>query len=351
MQRKNRKKKALQAVFSAEIIYGAARHSYLKGISETDDIYGHCYVLEYSAQLARDFLNCTSGIVDVNAPYYQKLYSYSGLNGQTLVCWLDDMIYQHKAGKQIRTERSNALTVKSKPVASMPSPAPVPFTLAGNPSYVSSSSSNYTRSVYPKATPAEQSRFFQDAAAKTNQLLQLPPAQLQSLGNMVIPPAQLAEYAKEWNRMGILPDEDFANFQSKQASRHATGMEDYTSDMFGQNLPAHIQRQIDEAKRQIADQRGRFPSGGFAASAVRMPAPPAVQSKGGEWTETFDLKGGGTAMRTPTSLIIKKGNFQSTGPRINMSNCSMNGTTINFHASTDMTREEFVAALRRDGNL
>ncbi len=87
------------------------------------------------------------------------------------------------------------------------------------------------------------------------------------------------------------------------------------------------------------------------ASAVEMPALPVVQSKGGEWTETFDLKGGGTAMRTPTTLIIKKGMFQSSGPTASIFNANICGIKINFHLSTDMTREEFIAALKRHGNL
>lgn len=340
---KEQQKKALQAVFSTEIIYGAARPSYLDGINTTSDIYGHCYVLEYSARLASEYLNSASGSINVNTTAYQKLYLYSGLDSGTLIGWLFEMRDQHQSGKQTRIQRSNALTVKSKPFTSVPLPTPAQFVTSRLPS-------SHT-STYPKATSAEKSQFIEDIRAQTNQFLQLPHEQLQSLGSMVIPPTQLAQFAAEWNRMGILPDADFSEFQSKQALTRTASKEDYTRGMFGQNLPAHIQRQIDETKRQIADQRGRFLSGGFAASAVRMPAPPVVQSKGGEWTEIFNLKKGGQIERTPAAVFLKTGGFSSGGKSLQMTNSSMNGTIINVHVSTDMTRDEFVASLRRDGNL
>jgi hypothetical protein len=110
---KEQQKKALQAVFATEIIYGAARPSYLEGINATNPLYGHCYVLEYSALLARDFNVSGSGGAHVNTPAYKKLYSYSGLDGDILRAWYIEVRDQHITGKQLREERVKALATKS----------------------------------------------------------------------------------------------------------------------------------------------------------------------------------------------------------------------------------------------
>ena len=110
---KEQQKKALQAVFSTEIIYGETRPSYLEGICETDETYGHFYVLEYSALLARDFISSGSDRVDVNTLAYKKLYSYSGLDSYTLYAWFIEMRDKHMHGTQIRQERVKALILKS----------------------------------------------------------------------------------------------------------------------------------------------------------------------------------------------------------------------------------------------
>lgn len=101
---KQEKKVMLQAVFSTEIIYGESRPSYLAGISEDNVIYGHYYVLEYSALLARDFLKFGSNTSYADAPAYQKLYSYCGLDKAQLFDWFSEMFDQHRPGRELRSK-------------------------------------------------------------------------------------------------------------------------------------------------------------------------------------------------------------------------------------------------------
>lgn len=110
---KKQQKKALQAVFATEVIYGVARPSYLDGIDETNAIYGHCYVLEYSALLARDFISSGSDRVDVNTLDYKKLCSYSGLDSNTLYKWFVEMRDKHMQGTQVHQERVKDLILES----------------------------------------------------------------------------------------------------------------------------------------------------------------------------------------------------------------------------------------------
>lgn len=92
----------LQAVFATEIIYGEARPSYLADVSEDDVIYGHYYVLEYSALLARDFSKFGPSSADVDAPEYKKLYSHCGLDKNQLFDWFREMFEKHRPGKKLR---------------------------------------------------------------------------------------------------------------------------------------------------------------------------------------------------------------------------------------------------------
>ncbi len=116
---KEQQKKALQAVFATEIIYGEIRPSYLDGISTTNEIYRHSYILEYSALLVRDYVNSTSGGADISVPTYKKLYSYSGLDNATLFGWFIEMRDKHKLGKRARQERCNSIAYKRIPITSV----------------------------------------------------------------------------------------------------------------------------------------------------------------------------------------------------------------------------------------
>ena len=102
------KKKALQAVFSAEIIYGGSRPSYLDGVSESDAKYKHCYILEQSKLFARDYSEKVSSVskVRMDDPKYKDLYAYSGLSEEELTGWCIEMRAQHSAGYSVRKERS-----------------------------------------------------------------------------------------------------------------------------------------------------------------------------------------------------------------------------------------------------
>lgn len=106
---KEQQKKALQAVFSTEIIYGATRPSYLEGISVTSDIYKHCYILEYSTLLARDCIQSMPipgiGGISISSNKYNDLCRYSGLDGKTLVDWFFEMYEKHMQGQIVRFSR------------------------------------------------------------------------------------------------------------------------------------------------------------------------------------------------------------------------------------------------------
>jgi hypothetical protein len=127
---KEQKKKALQAVFSAEIIYGSARPSYLDGISETDDIYGHCYVLEYSALLARECIKsmpipgvCSTSL---SPSKYKELYQYSGLDINTLTQWFFEIYEKHMPGTMTRfTLQNPELSKKAFPSKEISKPTAV----------------------------------------------------------------------------------------------------------------------------------------------------------------------------------------------------------------------------------
>jgi hypothetical protein len=101
----DQQKKALQAVFSTEIIYGKARPSYLKGINDADDIYGHCYVLEYSTLFARDCIRQMSFGDAITPEYsvYKDLYRYSGLDEFKLFEWFMEMYNTHTPGFFLRS--------------------------------------------------------------------------------------------------------------------------------------------------------------------------------------------------------------------------------------------------------
>lgn len=109
---KAQKKIALQAVFATELIYGDVRPSYLEGISATSGIYGHCYVLEYSALLAREFGAFGLDPQRGKASSFQTLYAYSGLDYVTLYEWYIEAQKQHQAGTEARAERMKALQVQ-----------------------------------------------------------------------------------------------------------------------------------------------------------------------------------------------------------------------------------------------
>jgi hypothetical protein len=101
----DQQKKALQAVFSTEIIYGKARPSYLKGINDVEDIYGHCYVLEYSTLFARDCIRQMSFGDTITLEYsvYKDLYRYSGLDEFKLFEWFMEMYNAHTPGISLRS--------------------------------------------------------------------------------------------------------------------------------------------------------------------------------------------------------------------------------------------------------
>ena len=83
---------------------------------------------------------------------------------------------------------------------------------------------------------------------------------------------------------------------------------------------------------------------------VAPPPPAVIQSKGGNWTETFNLKGGLKIKRSPEYVTIIDGGL-NINSKVIKNTGSFNGKQVNIHVSVDMTRDEFVAALRRDGSL
>lgn len=249
---KEQKKKALQAVFATEIIYGDARPSYLEGINAANAIYGHCYVLEYSALLARDFNVSGSGGSHVNTPAYKKLYSYSGLDRDILRAWYIEVLDQHIAGKQLREERAKTLAVQN---SHRTAPLPIPLNV-------------------------EEKRI--------------------SSPNMS---AHTDALKDNWSSSYILKDGELtvtrtpASVQLGEMS-NSTGIFLLCKNYKGLSLNGGIF--LDKDASQIDFVNALIRSGAYEGTAKEI----VDYETSGNWTETFTLLDGTQINHTPTSLVI-----------------------------------------------
>ena len=289
------KKKALQAVFSAEIIYGGSRPSYLDGVSESDAKYKHCYILEQSKLFARDYSEKVSSVskVRMDDPKYKDLYAYSGLSEEELTGWCIEMRAQHSAGYSVRKERKvlHATTGYYVPQVSPP-PAIRPEVQPHSPKGTvqqQRQNSMPSQNAYERLSESEKRKF--DEA-----------------------------YTKSVN-------EQFAALDSHPPIiyKNMAGVEDLLKTL---DPVAYAQLQKSKPVAPTA-------------------SPSAVPFKG-NWTESFKLKNGETITHTPQN--VRMGSF-TVGKGLTLKNSNFNGKIFNIHVVTDSTREEFVAALKRDGNL
>lgn len=307
---KTEKKTILQAVMGSIIIhendfrYRLDEHD----LVETDEFYKHFEILKFTEEFSQTCLdamtqsgNHDDTVLDViDKDLYAQLYEYSGLRHDLMIEWFKEVYKNHINGIKLKPSQTTTQTIQRKiefPRRSLDLRTSTDQT-EGRPKNTSETGQIVLSfsDIHPNTTPTKT-------------------IQQSALIAAFLPRPKQIEHV-------TLPENDLASPHLRDT-------------MFQNPLLTHSSSASDRSTK-----------GTLIPLAETAPI-----SKKSNWKNSWKLKNGITIIHHPGCIELTGSIICTKDLEINFDNKNIRGTVVNIHVSTDMTEEEFVDALRKDGNL